>query len=297
MSGSERDVTLMKMASGERIKFWRVRDLRNLELLSATQERRFPRRIHDRFEISVIESGAERLWYRGRSYTAPAGSVVVISPGEAYAAQAVDEAGWSYRAFYPSAADVKDAASEALEGKVATPSFSSPVIHDEYLSGIIRELHILLESPNSALAVDTYACRAAVQLVTRHADNSPAVAAAGKEHRAVTLARDFIQEHYQQNIGLGQLACLAGLSPFRLVRTFTKEVGLPPHAYLNQVRVNRAKQLLENGQPIAQVAYETGFADQSHLTRHFKRLLGLTPGQYSMRQERSRPLPDQKNRF
>jgi AraC-like DNA-binding protein len=61
--------------------------------------------------------------------------------------------------------------------------------------------------------------------------------------------------------------------------------------------VNRAKQLLAAGQSIALVAYETGFADQSHLTRHFKRLFGLTPGQYSMRQERSRPLPDQKNIF
>jgi AraC-like DNA-binding protein len=73
---------------------------------------------------------------------------------------------------------------------------------------------------------------------------------------------------------------------------FTKQVGLPPHVYLNQVRVNRAKQLLADGQPIALVAYETGFADQSHLTRHFKRLFGLTLGQYSMRQERSRHLPD-----
>jgi hypothetical protein len=87
------------------------------------------------------------------------------------------------------------------------------------------------------------------------------------------------------------------LVPFRMVRTFTRQIGLPPHAYLNQVRVNRAKQLLANGEPIALVAYETGFADQSHLTRHFKRLFGLTPGQYSMRQERSRPFPDQKNKF
>ena len=281
----------MSMASGERIKFWRVRDLRNLELLSARREHSFPRRIHDRFEISVIESGAERLRYRGKTYSASAGSVVVISPGEAHAAHAADESGWSYRAFYPSAADVRDAASEALAGKVSDPSFSSPVINDEYLSRIIRELHVLLESPNSALARDTYARWAAFQLVSRHARNPPAVAAVGIEHRAVRLARDFIHQHSQENVSLVQLSQLAGLSPFRLVRTFTKEVGLPPHAYLNQVRVNRAKQLLAKGQPIALVAYETGFADQSHLTRHFKRLFGLTPGQYSGRQEHSRHLP------
>lgn len=287
----------MNMATDKRIKFWRVRDLRNLELLSARQERSFPRRIHDRFEISVIESGAERLCYRRKTYTASAGSVVVISPGEAHAAQAVDDTGWSYRAFYPSASDVQDAAGEEFEGRVSTPSFSSPVIQDEYLARIIRELHMLLESPNSALAQETYARWAAFQLVSRHASNPPAVGSVGNEHRAVRLARDFIQEHYQQNISLAHLAQVAGLSPFRLVRTFTRQIGLPPHAYLNQVRVNRAKKLLANGEPIALVAYETGFADQSHLTRHFKRLFGLTPGQYSMRQERSRPFPDQKNKF
>src|SRR4029079_6070394 len=100
---------------------------------------------------------------------------VVISPGEAHAAHAADETGWSYRAFYPSASDVQDAASEALEGKVSTPSFSSPVIHDQYLSRVIRELHMLLESPNSALALETHASWAAFQLVNRHVHNPPPV--------------------------------------------------------------------------------------------------------------------------
>jgi hypothetical protein len=213
-STSAHDRIALNMATDKRIKFWRVRDLRNLELLSARQERSFPRRIHDRFEISVIESGAERLCYRRKTYTASAGSVVVISPGEAHAAQAVDDTGWSYRAFYPSASDVQDAAGEEFEGRVSTPSFSSPVIQDEYLARIIRELHMLLESPNSALAQETYARWAAFQLVTRHASNPPAVASVGNEHRAVRLARDFIQEHYQQNISLAHLAQVAGLSPF-----------------------------------------------------------------------------------
>jgi len=66
----------------------------------------------------------------------------------------------------------------------------------------------------------------------------------------------------------------------RLLRVFRKELGIPPHAYLTQVRVLRAKKLLSVGIPIAQVAWETGFADRSHLNRHFKRLVGVAPGQY-----------------
>jgi AraC-like DNA-binding protein len=71
-----------------------------------------------------------------------------------------------------------------------------------------------------------------------------------------------------------------GLSPFHLNRLFCREIGMPPHAFQTQVRIARAKTLLRQGLPITGVAMQTGFADQSHLTRHFKRLLKLTPGQY-----------------
>jgi transcriptional regulator GlxA family with amidase domain len=85
-------------------------------------------------------------------------------------------------------------------------------------------------------------------------------------------------ERFTENISLEQLAALVNLSPYRLNRVFSQEVGVPPHAFLNQVRVWRAKAQLAKGMAIAQVAVETGFYDQAHLTRHFKRLLGYTPG-------------------
>jgi AraC-like DNA-binding protein len=69
-------------------------------------------------------------------------------------------------------------------------------------------------------------------------------------------------------------------SPFHLVRCFTDVVGMPPHAYLTQVRANRARALLLSGEGLSGVAYRCGFCDQSHLTRTFKRLFGVTPGSY-----------------
>lgn len=265
------------------LKFWRVQGLRNLELLHATQNEcsSFPRRMHEGFEISVIERGAEKLIFRGSTYIAPAGSIVVINPGEVHSARAANGAGWSYRAFYPTAADVRDAASTAAGKILPTPSFSTPVIQDKHVCRILRHLHTLLELPNSALAQESYSIFVASQLVTRHAEDRPTPRAVGKEPRAIKLARDFIQAHASENVTLAQLTSLTGLSSFHLVRVFTAHVGLPPHAYLNQVRVNRARQLLANGRSIARVASETGFVDQSHLARHFKRLLGCPPGQYA----------------
>lgn len=96
----------------------------------------------------------------------------------------------------------------------------------------------------------------------------------------MTWAREFLEANAEQDVSLVRLAAVAGLSPFHLVRVFREAVGLPPHAYLDQVRVERAKGLLSAGLPIARAAAEAGFADQSHLTRRFKRLVGVTPGQY-----------------
>ncbi|MDY6953262.1 MAG: AraC family transcriptional regulator, partial [Thermodesulfobacteriota bacterium] len=113
-----------------------------------------------------------------------------------------------------------------------------------------------------------------------HADAPPPLGTVGRERKRVKRAREYMEAHFHEDISLHQLASLAHLSPFHFVRVFRKELGLPPHAYLTQVRVNRAKALLAKGSKIADTAFDTGFADQSHLTRHFKRITGVTPGQY-----------------
>jgi AraC-like DNA-binding protein len=270
-----------KASSDRAVKFWHVTDLRNLELMQANRNvHSLPRRLHEGFEISVVERGAEKLSYRGSTYIAPEGSVVVINPGEVYSAGSVDRSGWSYRAFYPTAADVRDAASSATRKELATPHFSSPVIQDKHVWTILQQLHSFLEQPKSALAQESFSIWVAAELVTRHADVRPPLRVVGKEHRAVTLTLEFIHAHFAENVTLTQISRLTGLSGFHLIRVFNQQVGLPPHAYLNQVRVNRARRLLSQGRSIAHVASETGFVDQSHLTRHFKRLLGITPGQF-----------------
>jgi AraC-like DNA-binding protein len=89
-----------------------------------------------------------------------------------------------------------------------------------------------------------------------------------------------MEASYMDNPSLEDLAHIAGLSPFHLTRVFHEATGLPPHTYLTQLRVSRAKQRLQAGDPIADVAAATGFSDQSHLTRRFKRIVGVTPGQF-----------------
>jgi AraC-like DNA-binding protein len=94
------------------------------------------------------------------------------------------------------------------------------------------------------------------------------------------LRRAYLEEHAQENTTLPDVARCAGLSAFHLCRVFGATVGMPPHAYQTQVRVRRAKSPLRAGVPIATAATAAGLYDQAHLTRHFKRILGLTPSRY-----------------
>jgi AraC-like DNA-binding protein len=101
------------------------------------------------------------------------------------------------------------------------------------------------------------------------------------EHRAVNVIRDYLAEHYADDVSINDLALATGLSPYHLIHVFTGAVGMSPHAYLNQVRVNRAKELLAAGGGLADAALAVGFADQSHFQRWFKKIIGVTPGKYA----------------
>jgi len=274
-------MSILKSKS-ESAKYWRVPELRNLELLHAKYDgRAFQRRSNEGFEISLIENGTQFVNTRGTSSLASTGNIVVINPSEAYSVKAADETGWTCRSFYPTANSVRDAALGVWEGKAAIPFFPNSIIEDAALAAILRQLHLLLGSAASALAQESYSIWAATQLVLRYAADPPTLRSPGREHKAVGRVIEYIDAHYADDLSLSEIASIANLSPFHLIRVFRLHVGLPPHAYLTQVRVNKAKALLNRGRPIAETALDTGFVDQSHFSRHFKRIIGITPGQFA----------------
>jgi AraC-like DNA-binding protein len=153
-------------------------------------------------------------------------------------------------------------------------------VQDEYVTGLMLRLHVALEEQASQLEQDSRFLWTFSQLIWRHSGDRPALKTIGHESRAIQTVREYLEANYTENVSLDTLAAIAHLSPFHLLRTFRKQVGLPPHEYLNQVRFRQAKKLLAEGHSISEVAHVTGFADQSHLTRQFKRMIGVTPGQY-----------------
>ena len=105
----------------------------------------------------------------------------------------------------------------------------------------------------------------------------------GKSPPQTGRARQYLDESYVRDVSLSELATACGSSPLHLACGFTARFGLPPHAYLNNLRVTHAKRMIRAGARLAEVAYAVGYCDQSHLNRRFKRIVGVTPSQYARR--------------
>jgi AraC-like DNA-binding protein len=269
------------MSAHEHIKFWHDATLSNLELLHATYvTHTFAPHTHEGYVIGVIEQGAEQFAYRRRQHVAPAGSIVFINPGEMHTGSSATEHGWTYRTLYPSTELLQRAISDLTGKGRDIPFFAEAVVHDPEMLLEISLTHRALEEHTSALERESRLLWTLSRLILRYADDHPRPHPFAKEHMGIQRVRSFLEENYAANISLEQLAALAHLSPFHLLRSFRDQVGLPPHAYQIQTRVMRAKQMLRMGLPCIDTAIAVGFADQSHFTKHFKRIVGVSPGRY-----------------
>jgi AraC-like DNA-binding protein len=228
----------------------------------------------------MIERGVEVFYYRGKVHAALPGDVVVINPDEVHTGYSGDEKGWTYRMFYPSIATIRQVADGISDGVGDMPFFKEAVIKDRSLAREIRRLHRLLETSRCALERQASFYSVMGRLIIKHAGNAPAMKNTGTERQVITKAIAHVHDNICENTSLEELSAHVGLSPFYFSRIFRQYTGLPPHAYRKQQRIHLAKQLLRGNMPIAQVAAESGFSDQSHLTRHFKQIVGVTPGQY-----------------
>ena len=263
-------------------KVWRVPSLGNLELLRAAhQTQSFPRHTHERYAIGVIEAGALGFHYRGENVVASSGDISLCIPGEAHTGQPAVKEGWAYRMFYFETSFLEHLTSEIVDRPRSLPFFQSGVIADDALAGQLRALHIGLErGGGSRLEQESLLLSVLTRLTERYADEPLLAPKPGRETSAAIKVKDYLEHHYAAPVSLDDLTRLTGFSRGYLVQSFHQAVGVPPHAYLRQVRVRRAKERLAAGQPIAEVALATGFTDQSHLTRWMGRLWGFTPGQY-----------------
>lgn len=263
------------------VNIWKPKGLGGVECLRAEHVGvRFARHFHEGYAVGVIESGALGFRYLGRDCVAAAGAVNMVVPGEVHDGHPASPQGFAYRMFYLDAPVVERLAGE-LDGQgVKIPDFPGGVIQDVQLASALRRLHLDLEAGSTTLLERQSRLSTILSAwISRHAERKARVRPAD-EPRAVSRAREYLRERASSPVSLDELSRASGLSGFRLNRQFSRFVGLAPHAYQVMLRVEQARALIASGRSVSDAALESGFCDQSHLTRHFRRITGLTPGAY-----------------
>lgn len=269
-----------RAAHCEWTSYYRIKDVTGVTALHARfVEHRYPRHSHPYSVVGLVESGVQAFSYRGSRYCTPAGRIFVVNCDEPHTGEAATSEGYVYRTLYVEPEFLLRTLRE-VGGPLETPYLRGAVLDDPKLLSALSRLHGALSRRATALEQQSLLLEAVMLLLLHHADARCVEPRAAREPRAVARARDYIEAHCDQDISLAELAQSVGLSPFHLARIFAKAAGMPPHAYLEGVRIRNACALLDRGEPIAAVAASVGYADQSHLTRRFRRFLGITPRQY-----------------
>jgi AraC-like DNA-binding protein len=277
---------------GNLIKVWRLPDFPQLELRKGSSvSRPVPRHWHEEYQLCLIESGSGELSYRGAVLPTPASSLFIVHPGEVHSNRAHGLAGCSYRDMFVGAELMRWVAAEVTGKEMGLPFFRADVIYDRSVIRHYLKLHHALEHPSSKLEQQALLLNLLSCAIIRFSERRGTLPCFGPERQAIRRACDYLREHHAENISLAKLARIAALSPFHFSRLFSAECGMPPHQFQTLVRVSRAKALLRDGWTIPQAASQTGFFDQSHLHRHFKRVVGVTPGQYRVNSKNVQDAP------
>ncbi|MFC7302614.1 AraC family ligand binding domain-containing protein [Streptomyces monticola] len=267
------------MGKQEWARYWQHEALPGIDLLRARYVRHsFPRHSHEGYVLGAVSGGVEDVVMPEGTVHALPGSVIMINPEVPHAARAGVPEGWVYSTLYPSAQVIADIAAETTSIR-GTVGFAEVDVPDPQGAHLIREVHRAAEEGN-ALAADSVLRILVTRLLRRYGSALPDRALRTAGCRNAARARDLLEERMAEPPSLEALATELGTSPFALLRAFKSEYGMPPHTWLTNARVRRARALLDGGTPPADAAAAVGFTDQPHLNRHFTRIVGVPPGAY-----------------
>ncbi|MFJ3901160.1 AraC family ligand binding domain-containing protein [Streptomyces sp. NPDC090025] len=267
------------MAGGERARYWRPVELPGVDLLHAHYVRKsFSRHTHESFVLAAVTAGVEAFHYAGDLVHAGPGQIALVNPDTPHTGHAGVPEGWTYRTIYPDPELIRAIADDtvALRGAIG---FTQPVVDDAQAARLVIGVHRAAEEGN-ALAADSLLRLVVARLLRSHGGRARPLAPLAAGAADAARARAVLEERMADPPTLEQLAADLGTSPFALLRAFRTAYGMPPHTWLTDARVRRARRLLDAGTPPAQAAVAVGFTDQPHLNRHFTRSVGVPPGAY-----------------
>ncbi|MGR3205101.1 AraC family ligand binding domain-containing protein [Bacillus glycinifermentans] len=239
---------------------------------------KFPNHFHEYYVIGFIEKGQRYLLCKGQEYIINPGDLLLFNPHDTHSCEQIDGKALDYRSINVMP-DVMQKAVKEITGAESLPYFTQNVLFRHELTSSLKELHVQILQKEKALQKEELFLNLLEELIRTYSDVTFPERAPEPSDEVKTVC-GYLEEHYTENIRLDDLSGLTGWSKYHLLRSFTKQKGISPYSYLETVRINQAKKLLEQGVKPIDAAFQTGFSDQSHLTKFFKRQVGLTPKQY-----------------
>ncbi|MES1187212.1 MAG: AraC family transcriptional regulator [Myxococcales bacterium] len=256
------------------VRFWRPDTAVVTGMLRVERVERAKVTYAEHFTVVVVYEGAFDGWYRGRVRTLVAGSLKLKEPGEVHRDLRVHAPFTLQGAGF--APEAMARAAEAVGVRGAPHFKAAGFAPGERATRLAFALHeALVREECGELERGTLAAELLAEVV------GPSPVVTGRAPLAVRRARAFLHESLAHKINLDELAEHAALDKFHLVRAFRSEVGVPPYEYLTHLRVSRARELLQRGVLVAEAAQAVGFYDESQLSRHFRRIVGVAPGAYA----------------
>lgn len=264
-------------AGPDRHSFWHDPALPFIEARAVQDGRHvcYDKHSHAHFSIGAITGGHSHYLNQRSLQEVGPGSLVLMNPEEVHACNPIADQPWSYLMFYLDTDWLRSQQEEAGLGGEFRP-FDMTASRDPLLYQGLQHLHHQLVQAPDPLAREVACHLFSRQLLARLTpaswDDRP------PQH--LQRAAELMQDDSASPLSLSQLSTVAGLTPSHFVRAFSQHYGMTPHAYLLDRRIRHARTLLKQGQPLAEVALASGFADQAHFQRQFKRRVAATPGQY-----------------
>ena len=263
-----------------RTRYWNDRHTPGLSLMCAdftTQS--FAPHVHEAFVVAVTEYGGAKIKSRGRVGQAEKSRLFVFNPGEPHSGWMGASRRWRYRGFYLPRPSIKTIA-DGL-GIESVPYFLRNDFDDADLIDRFLQLHRRLQYARDTLAERETLLATFGMLFERYGDGGERPIQTPGDQVLFNRLRTLMAERHTETLTLEMLGREVGLTEFQVIRLFNRIVGITPHAYLTQLRLNEACRLLKRRRSIAESALAVGFYDQSALTKHFKRCYGITPLQFA----------------
>ncbi|HBG1193343.1 TPA: AraC family transcriptional regulator [Clostridioides difficile] len=239
---------------------------------------KFPNHFHEHYVIGFIEKGQRYLSCKNKEYTTSTGDLLLFNPFDSHTCEQIDDKVLDYRCINIKPEIMKKTVFE-ITGKNYLPKFNQPVIFRSELVPLLQELHYIIMEEELDFKKEELFFFLIEQLIEEHTEPN---LQSNLENTNIEIQAvcDYLENNYAEHIILDKLSTIAGMNKYSLLRNFTKLKGITPYRYLENIRVNKAKKLLEKGVEPIDAAIQTGFVDQSHFTNFFKNFIGLTPKQY-----------------